>query len=252
VPCAALILVEPSLPGNLGAAFRVAANFGVPRIDLVRPGVDPASEEVRRWACGATRRLTIRVHEDFAAAAAPYRTLVATASGRGRENLPVISPPEALEALAARPAGGTALVFGNETRGLRRADLDRCDLVVRIPTVPDFPVLNITQAIAILLGYLAIGLRPRPASGPGPAPQRRVEGLMEHLRTALLAIGFLDPVNPQRTLRKIRRLLGRAGVTDNEVAILHGMCRQMLWAAGTGPARKTPGGDDGEGRAGEG
>ena len=43
---ASLILVEPSLAGNLGAAMRVAANFGVPRIDLVRPMVDPAGEEV--------------------------------------------------------------------------------------------------------------------------------------------------------------------------------------------------------------
>ena len=32
-----LILVETSLAGNLGAAMRVAANFGVRRIELVRP-----------------------------------------------------------------------------------------------------------------------------------------------------------------------------------------------------------------------
>jgi len=124
----------------------------------------------------------------------------------------------------------TALVFGNETRGLSRKDLDRCDLVVRIPTAADFPVLNITQAIAILLAYLSIELeRPTP-SGPKPASQESVEGLMSHLRRSLLSVGFLDPVNPQRTLRKLRRLLGRAGVTDNEVAILHGICRQMEWA----------------------
>lgn len=230
MPCAALILVETAFPGNLGAALRVAANFGVGRVHLVRPKVSPEEPEVRRWACGAQRHLEIAIHEDLSAAAGGYRVLLGTASSRGRVHLPVISPPEAVTALRSRPLMETALVFGNETRGLSRKDLDRCDLVVRIPTAADFPVLNITQAIAILLAYLSIELeRPTP-SGPEPASQESVEGLMSHLRRSLLSVGFLDPVNPQRTLRKLRRLLGRAGVTDNEVAILHGICRQMEWA----------------------
>jgi tRNA/rRNA methyltransferase len=56
---------------------------------------------------------------------------------------------------------------------------------------------------------------------------------MAHLGATLGRIGFLDPVHPERILRKIRRMLGRAGVTDNEVAILRGICRQVDWAAGT-------------------
>jgi tRNA/rRNA methyltransferase len=73
-----------------------------------------------------------------------------------------------------------------------------------------------------------------------PATQAEVEQLMEHLRRSLLTIGFLDPQSPQRILRKIRRLFGRAGVTENEVAILRGICRQMEWAAGARPERFQP------------
>ena len=158
---------------------------------------------------------------------------MATASSRGRENQPVITPREAVEILGRRGKGGTALVFGNETRGLCREDLDRCDLVVRLPTNADFPVLNLTQAVAILLGYLSIEAEPGPPTAPEPAPQAHVAAMMDHLRTSLLAIGFLDPVNPDRILRKLRRLFGRAGITDNEATIVHGICRQMEWAAGT-------------------
>ncbi|NOZ79269.1 MAG: hypothetical protein GXP48_08875 [Acidobacteria bacterium] len=236
MPFAAVILVEPAFPINLGSAMRVVANFGVPTLDLVRPGVDPDDPEVCRWACGAHHHVATRIHDDFPSAAGKYRVLVATASGRGRTNLPVLTPSEAAAALSSRPLHETALVFGNETRGMRREDVDRCDMVVRIPTVPEFPVLNLTQAIAILLGSLAIALEPLPPTGPPPAPQSAVERLMAHLEKSLLTIGFLDPVNPQRTLRKIRRMLGRAGVTENEVAILHGICRQMEWAARTNPA----------------
>ena len=49
------------------------------------------------------------------------------------------------------------------------------------------------------------------------------------------AVGFLDPSNPHRMLRKLRRMFGRAGITEDEVAMLRGVCRQMLWAARTGP-----------------
>ena len=114
--------------------MRVAANFGVPRIELVRPKVDPEDPEVLGWACGAERRLACRKWDSLSEAASGYRTLVASASGRGRHNLPVVSPREAVPILLDRGLDGTALVFGNETSGLRKEDLDCCDLVVRIPT----------------------------------------------------------------------------------------------------------------------
>ncbi len=231
MPVAAIILVETSLAGNLGAAIRVAANFGVPALHLVKSRVDPADPAVIAWACGGTERLEIRCDPSLEEAAAPYRTVIASASVRGRDHQPVVNPGEALEFIANRGPGGTALVFGNETSGLSRSDLDRCDLTVRIPTVPEFPVLNLVQSIAILLGYLSMEIESTPSTVPVPAKQDLVAGLMEHLERSLGTIGFLDPDNPDRVLRKLRRLLGRAGVTENEVAILRGICRQMEWAA---------------------
>jgi tRNA/rRNA methyltransferase len=232
---ASLILVEPSLAGNLGAAFRVAANFGVPRVDLVRPSVAPDHDEVLSWACGAREHLDIRVWDRLEESVADYRTLVATASGRGRDNLPVLTPAEGADHLARRGMGDSALVFGNETRGLSRAHLDRADLVVRIPTARRFPVLNLTQAIAILLATLNLLGEPPERSAPQPAEEIQVDGLMGHLETALADIGFTDPNNPERMLRKLRRLFGRAGITENEVKIVRGICRQMQWAARSDP-----------------
>jgi tRNA/rRNA methyltransferase len=232
MPVAALILVEPSQAGNLGAVMRIAANFGVCHLELVRPAVDPDSEEVRRWACGGDALIECRSWARLADAAADYRTLAASASGRGRRALPVLSPREAIPLMAERGLDETALVFGNETRGLCRADLDCCDMVIRIPSVVGFPVLNLAQAVAILVSASAESHQEGSRDALEPAPQAAVEGLMAHLRRGLLAIGFLDPRNPQRILRKLRRLLGRAGVTAEEVRILRGICRQMEWAAG--------------------
>ena len=233
----AVILVETSLAGNLGAAMRVAANFGVRRLELVRPGIRADDPEVLRWACGADQRVDCSISKHFGEAAARYHTLAASASGRGRSNLPVVTPHEVVPLLADRGLGGTALVFGNETRGLSRDHLDRCDLVIRIPTEPAFPVLNLAQAVAVLVAAIHLGATDNESTAPTPASQEEVEGLMSHLRQSLLTIGYLDPNSPQRILRKLRRLFGRAGITDNEVKILRGVCRQMDWAAGAKPGR---------------
>jgi TrmH family RNA methyltransferase len=232
-----LILVETSLAGNIGAALRVAANFGVKRIELVRPAVEASSPEVHRWACGAEDRIECRHWESFQDAATHYHTLAASASGRGRRNLPILTPPEAVKHLVDRGLSGVALVFGNESRGLNREDLDRCDLVIRVPTDPDFPVLNLAQAVAILVSMVHGVEKDSDSSAPEPAPQDLVDGLMNHLNESLLTIGFLDPQSPQRVLRQLRRLFGRAGVTANEVKILRGICRQMEWAARARPGR---------------
>ena len=205
------------------------------RLELVRPKVLPHDPEVVRWACGADRLLSIRVHDSLETAAHGFRTVVATASARGRERQPVIGPREVARELSQRGPEEAALVFGNETSGLNKDDMDRCDLTVRIPTHPQFPVLNVTQAVAILLAYLSIELEPEPLQGPPPATLETVDALMDHLRSSLLAIGFLDCANPDRILRQLRRVFGRAAVTDNEVAILRGICRQMEWAARNEP-----------------
>lgn len=235
MPFASVVLVEPSMPGNLGSAMRVAANFGVPRLDLVRPAVVPTNDEVVSWSCGAGEHLDIRIWDEFEAAVADYRTLAATASGRGRDNLPVLTPSEASTHLRQRGLSDAAMVFGNETRGLRRRHLDRADLVIRIPTSPAFSVVNLTQSVAILLGFFALDVTPPPPSAPEPAIISEVDGLMDHLGLALSDIGFADPGNPERIQRKLRRLFGRAGITANEVKIVRGMCRQMRWAAKTDP-----------------
>lgn len=232
VPVAALIAVETGQQGNLGALLRVAANFGLTHVELVRPLVSPDDPEVLSWACGARDRLTVSVYGSLADAGAPYRTLVGTTSGRGRDKQPVIGPRELVDEVSRRGAGTTALVLGNETWGLRREDLDRCDLVVRVPTHPEFPVLNLAQSAAVLLGHLAIELDETPSGTPPPAAAWDVDDLFAHLRRSLLAIGFLDPANPERILRKLRRMLGRAGVTANEVNTLRGICRQLDWVAG--------------------
>jgi tRNA/rRNA methyltransferase len=61
-----------------------------------------------------------------------------------------------------------------------------------------------------------------------------LEHVLEDLRAALLAIGFLNPQNPEAILTELRRMLARAALTPRETSLLRGMARQIRWAGSRG------------------
>ena len=71
----------------------------------------------------------------------------------GRELLPL---PELAAWLRRRKARGrAALLFGSEKTGLSNEDMSHCHALVRIPTTPDCPSMNLGQAVAVCAYELA-------------------------------------------------------------------------------------------------
>jgi tRNA/rRNA methyltransferase len=254
----AFVLVRPSHPGNVGAVARAMRTMGLRRLILVdprEPDVLAHPEAVAR-ASGAHDVLTqARVVATLDEALAPF-TLAVAVSAEAREFGPQPRPPEptaaeARAALLAAPHTQAAFVFGPERTGLSVDDAARCQLMCSIPGEPDYNSLNLAQAAQIVAyclrsldrlqpvatnaGGLAEGL-PGGASeaeddirSPGrPATIQAVEGFFEHLQAALVRIGFLDPAHPKRLMPRLRRLFGRARLEDEEVAILRGVCTQIV------------------------
>ncbi|PTT76750.1 rRNA methyltransferase, partial [Pelomonas sp. HMWF004] len=154
---------------------------------------------------------------------------------------PPTHEPRALFAeLAAREAAPRlALVFGSERYGMSNEDVYRCHSVLSIPTHPEYGSLNLAQAVQLLAYDLrqalgGFGVQPRTAD-PELADARAVQGLLDHLQTALTDIGFLDPDAPRKLMPRLNQLFNRASLTNEEVHILRGMARQMSkTAAATG------------------
>ena len=49
-----------------------------------------------------------------------------------------------------------------------------------------------------------------------------------HLLVALLAIGFVQAETAESIMRRLRRMLGRAVLADDDVKLLRGLARQTL------------------------
>jgi tRNA/rRNA methyltransferase len=227
----AIILVRPRSAANLGSSARAARNFGVSDLRVVEPAVAP-DEESRRLASGADELLAgIRRFPSVERALSDLDATVATSSLRGREELRFLTLgelPGFLETIG--PEARVGFVFGPERSGLTEQERARASACLRLPTRPEFPTLNVSHALAVVLGAVrAFEPDSRPVSdAPEWAPAGDVEAALEHWDRALDAIGFYDTGHRDRSLRDWRRIVAGRPLTRREVAILRGVANRVL------------------------
>jgi len=240
----AIVLVKPLYAGNIGAVCRAMKNMGLSRLILVSPAEDPLSPDARMMALAAKDILEhAEIYPSLDKALEGFRWIAGTSARAGRNRGPFITPreicPEILNHARSIPV---AILFGPEDRGLTNEELAPCHALVSIPTHSQLRSLNLAQAVMILCYeiYLASldqqGLENMPAHllASPPAEFQKLEKMYAHLEELLLKIGFLDPKNPKRIMHTLRRIFGRAKLTDRDVAILRGIFRQLEWYATKG------------------
>jgi tRNA/rRNA methyltransferase len=231
----AIILVEPQLGENIGAAARAMANFGLADLRLVAPRDGWPNRKARPAASGAVHVLDdARIFATAAAAIADLGFVYAT-TARVRD-LPkqVVGPREAVAELRSRASAGqaTGILFGRERWGLTNEEIALADTIITFPVNPKFASLNIAQAV-LLMSYewMAAGLSDvRPTRTPVPeldlAPASKAEliGLMEHLESALEPTGYFRTSDMKPTMvQNLRAILQRAGLTAREIDVLRGV-----------------------------
>lgn len=225
-----IVLVRPRYAGNIGSAVRLAGNFAVPELVLVAPECDLDDPEFIRMAMGGQDLVRVTASGSLAEAVQGSHLVLATTSSRSRDQRRVLTLPEARALLAERPQRRVAVVFGPERGGLSADELRTCHARVTVPTSPALPVLNLAQAVAIVVAGLHEGTIERSVPGAvtdRAAPWEDLSAAIAHLQEALLASGVLDPQNPARVMDQVRRWLGRTVPTRREVALLHALAAHV-------------------------
>ncbi|MCS6782545.1 MAG: RNA methyltransferase [Gloeomargarita sp. SKYBB_i_bin120] len=227
-PAVRVILVEPVGALNVGAVARVMKNFACQELVLVQPRCAWQSQEARQMAVHAGEILA-------QAQVVPNLTQALAGCVRAIATLGRTPPGEPLKSVLPwllQDAAPVALIFGPEDRGLTWAELQLAHRQVTIPTYPDYPSLNLAQAVGICLYELyQYGQADIPPVPPEPpAPVEALEAYLADLEDWLLRIGYLYPHTRARRMAKIRRLLQRAAPSAEELALLRGMVRQGRWA----------------------
>lgn len=242
-----IVLAEPQLGENIGAAARAMANFGLAELRLVRPRDGWPNEYAQRSAAGADRVLEeARVFEREVDALGDLSFVYATTARQRDMVKPVHTPEQAGADMRRRIGEGerVGILFGRERTGLDNDQVALCDALVMAPVNPAFASLNLAQAV-LLIGYewfklgahtLGDGTRQDGAvAAPGlkmpgtrPATKAELVGFFEHLEAELDEAGFLNPPEKRPAMvRNIRNMFQRTAMTEQDVRTLRGIVSSL-------------------------
>ena len=223
------VLVETTHPGNIGAVARAMKTQCLGRLELVRPRHFPNAEALAR-ASGADDLLaSAGVHGDLVSALAGCRLVVGSSARLRTVEWPLIEPGECADRLLDEAEQGeVALVLGRESSGLTNEELARCHYLVHIPVNPEYGSLNLAAAAQVFAYEIHRALRARRGmrlreTPREVAPAEAMEGFHGHLARTLVDLGFSDPDQSHKLLRRLRRLFNRARPDLVELNILRGI-----------------------------
>ena len=256
LPRIRVVLVSPSHPGNVGSTARAMQAMGLRQLFLVEPE-DPKiamRSDAVALSSGAAQVLGDSQVVSLETSLAPA-TWSCAFSARTREfEPPRLSLEEACESLFDHlieyPDAQAAFVFGAERSGLTNDQVLACRHVCSFDVEEKFSSLNLAQAVQVVAYATRRAARERCQSAPHPsggvetsvntaektgnlrptarpADHAAIQQLHDHLVSVAKRVGYLDPANPGRFEERLKRLLARKTMWEDEVQMLRGLCTEI-------------------------
>ncbi|MDE0843378.1 MAG: RNA methyltransferase [Psychrobacter pacificensis] len=174
--CLQVIMVNTTLPANIGSAARAMHTMGLSRLTVVDPKL-PLDETSVSHAAGGSELLSSAVIAPTLESAIAGCQLVFAASSRSRHMpRPVVTPTQAAKimfdfidtqsaliandnnvdtssaAVSGKP--NIAILFGREDRGLTNEELAYADYHIQIDANPAYPILNVASAVQVIASFI--------------------------------------------------------------------------------------------------
>ena len=222
-----IVLVEPKVPGNAGAAARAIKNMGLSRLVLVNPWFRD-HPQARYMAHGSEDILDAAEIFDNLPDAVADSVLVVGTTQRKRSSTPFLNPQKAaMEILESSLSGPVSILFGREDRGLLNEELKLCQILVTIPSSDAQPSLNLSQAVMVMAYEIYSTVYPGASSRQDLAPSEELEMLFHHLEQSLDTLGFREWNDGENYLKSLRRVFSRTRLERRDVAAVHKLCGEI-------------------------
>lgn len=228
----AVVLVNTSHPGNIGATARAMKNMGLSRLILVQPEDFPSGVAVGRAVSAGDILDNAVVVDSLQEAVADCGLVIGTSARSRKIPWPMLNPEQCADKIIKNGKNNkVALVFGREDAGLNNEELQQCHFHVQIPTA-DFSSLNLASAVLVIcyeVHKAALAVQELPAASEDEfwdqekANGEQMEHFYRHLERVMIAIDFHDPENPRQLMQRMRRLFSRIRVDVMEMNILRGI-----------------------------
>ncbi|RLG81053.1 MAG: RNA methyltransferase [Thermoprotei archaeon] len=223
-----IVLVGIEGAVNLGVIARTCKNFGADELYLVNPKTD--LQEAMRYAAKARDYLASATIVNSLEEALHNVELVVATSAKGysfgdilRQSLSLVEFTD----IVRKGVESIALLFGRESTGLTRSEISYADILVTIPANPEYPVLNVSQAVALFLWEIWKVREIKVENIPPRATREDLEELLLLIRElSEKAVGVKDKVN--RIMVAWKRVLFKSRMSKYEYRLIKYWTRRIL------------------------
>lgn len=218
------ILVEPAVPGNIGASARAIKTMGFKKLRLVSPCSYLEAKAVKMAHGSIDILQNAEVYVSLNEAVEDLDLVIGTTAKKrsAREDYYKCSDLPGIIRDKGDTIHSVGIIFGREESGLTNTELMVCDLVTRIPMIADYPSLNLSQAVMVY-AYIVSELILRPEKVEGH--YRNEKGLKELQRktdTILTKLAIKE--NPTLYYRIMERLIL---LGEDDIHLLHSIANKF-------------------------
>ena len=221
-----VVLVEPSVSGNIGFVGRCMKNFDLDNLYIVNPSVDIDNESYR-YAMHAENILkSIKTVKTLKDATKNCDIVVGTSAVDPHEYdlLRVSITPKEFAKKISDVLQNIALVFGRESTGLTTDELKSMDFVVRIPTSFEYRAMNVSHATAILF-YEIFSQNRRYSNMRATSEQKRL--LFEYIECIVYRIKYFKEYRKEKVIKAFKNVINRSIISNMEFHKLVGLFRSI-------------------------
>lgn len=236
----AILLVQPQLGENVGAAARAMFNVGLEDLRLVSPRQDLDKERACKLAMmGKVLIDKMKIYDDYGSALGDLHGCIAMTARRRRLTRPVMTPRQAAHYLIEQGEKGRRLgiIFGCEAWGLDNEAISMAEAIVSVPLEEKRSSLNLAQAV-LLLSYewrlatlereASHSLQPENDNLEHPVRHGTLQALFAHLEDELRKAKFFKgDTKEERSCHRLRNCLLRAQLSEEEAHLWHGVIRSL-------------------------
>ena len=213
-----VVLVETCGEENIGSIARAMANMGVSNLILVNPLCDYLSSNSLKFALSAYYILkNAIVYRDFLSIKNNGDLSIAISRRAGRKRINDIILPELPDFLNFYQNIRINLVFGREANGLTNDEIEKCDLICSIPSSENFPSLNLSHAVIVVLYEIFKNNYKKEIKD---FDINNFNNLYTNIINTLSKMNFFKNSKPQIIKNFIKKILLRAKLNDFEIKVI--------------------------------
>ncbi len=230
-----VVLVEPNGPINVGSIARLCSNFEVNELRIVSPQCDIFSLEAKKMSLKGQKYIdNCRIFNNIEQAIFDCDLVLATCGRIDLSNDIKCEYPEAISKWIAnfKEIKNLAIVFGREDRGLTNSELLFAHKIFNINSSPNYPSLNLSHAVAIILYELnkcTTNNLKKDLKVFNLASSKQIYESFKDLEEMLIRTGYLLEHTSFSKISKFKKFILKAKTSSHEINVLRGIVHQINW-----------------------